>query len=366
MRLSLGGQRRSDGTPPGGIGLETLYWENDRLYVLDQTLLPDRVEYTACRTAGEAAETIRSMQVRGAPAIGAVAAYGMVLAALEAAESDRAGFLAALDGARKTLERARPTAVNLRWALERMLDAARAAEGDVRAVIAAMAEEAETILREDVAANERMGTFGQELVPEGARILTHCNAGALATAGFGTALGVIRAAHRAGKKIKVYAGETRPYMQGTRLTTFELMRDGIDVTLITDSMAASLMARKGIDLVVVGADRIAANGDTANKIGTYGLAVLADYHGVPFYVAAPRSTIDMRIQSGDEIPIEERDHREITHFRGQRVAPKGVGVWNPAFDVTPAALVAAIITEVGIIRPPYESALREIMQMEAF
>ncbi len=345
--------------------METLYWKDGRLYVLDQTLLPFRVEYAECRTPDDAAETIRSMQVRGAPAIGAVAAYGMVLAARESAGLDRTGFLAALEDARGILEGARPTAVNLRWALERMLGTARAATGEVPAIVDALVKEAEAILREDVAANERMGAFGQELVPDGARILTHCNAGALATAGFGTALGVIRAAHRAGKRIKVYAGETRPYMQGTRLTTFELMQEGIDVTLITDSMAAYLMAREGVDLVVVGADRIAANGDTANKIGTYGLAVLADYHGVPFYVAAPRSTIDMRIQNGDEIPIEERDHREITHFRGQPVAPEGVAVWNPAFDVTPAALVTAIITEVGIIRQPYESTLREIMRMEA-
>lgn len=346
--------------------METLYWEEDRLYVLDQTLLPGRVEYAVCRGPEEAAGAIRSMRVRGAPAIGAVAAYGMVLAAREATGADRKEFFAALHRARGVLENARPTAVNLRWALERMLAAAEAAKGDVAAITAAMAREAGAIVREDAAANERMGAFGQELVPDGARILTHCNAGALATAGFGTALGVIRAAHRAGKQVEVFAGETRPYMQGTRLTAFELMRDGIGVTLITDSMAAALMDRKGLDLVVVGADRIAANGDTANKIGTYGLAVSADYHGVPFYVAAPRSTIDMRTESGDGIPIEERDPREITHFRGEPVAPEGVGVWNPAFDVTPAALITAIITEVGVVRPPYTPALAEIMQMGDF
>jgi methylthioribose-1-phosphate isomerase len=341
--------------------LETLYWKEGVLYVLDQTLIPYRIEYVPCRTHTEAADTIRSMQVRGAPAIGAVAAYGMVLAALGATARDREELRGALALACRRLEETRPTAVNLRWALERMMAKAEAVEGDAGTVCTALLSEADAIFREDVTANEQMGAYGQGLVPEQARILTHCNAGALATAGFGTALGVIRAAHRAGKNIEVYATETRPYMQGTRLTTFELIREGIEVTLITDSMAASLMSVRGLDLVVVGADRITANGDVANKIGTYGLAVLARFHGIPFFVAAPRSTIDMRLAGGAQIPIEERDHDEITHFRGQRVAPEGVRVWNPAFDVTPNELITAIITEAGVLRPPYGPALREIM-----
>jgi methylthioribose-1-phosphate isomerase len=344
--------------------LETLYWKDGVLYVLDQTVIPHDVEYVSCRTYSEAADTIRSMQVRGAPAIGVVAAYGMVLAALAALSKNREELQNELIRASSILIETRPTAVNLRWALERMMARAAAAEGDSEAVCAVMLNEAEAIFGEDISSNERMGAYGQELVPQQARILTHCNAGALATAGFGTALGVIRAAHRAGKEIGVYATETRPYMQGTRLTTFELMREGIEVTLITDGMAAYLMSARGLDLVVVGADRIAANGDVANKIGTYGLAVSARFHGVPFYVAAPRSTIDMRVPDGARIPIEERDHVEITHFRGGRVAPEGVGVWNPAFDITPNELITAIITEAGVLRSPYGPALEEIMWTE--
>lgn len=340
--------------------METMYWRDGRLYLLDQTRLPAEIEYIACATAEDVARAISEMKVRGAPAIGAAAAYGMALGANSLDAADRETFLARLRDIGRLLTASRPTAVNLRWAVDRLLDRAAREPGDVPALRRALLEEAHAVLREDVEINRRIGAHGRVLVPDGARILTHCNAGALATAGYGTALGVIRAAHEAGKKVTVFADETRPFLQGARLTSLELVADGIPVVLIADSMAGYLMAREGIDLVVVGADRIAANGDTANKIGTYGVAVLARAHKVPFYVAAPLSTVDLSIPDGAAIPIEERDQSELTHFHGRRIAPEGVEVWNPAFDVTPHGLITAIITEAGVVYPPYSENLPRV------
>jgi|Deesub1362A_J573_1020465.scaffolds.fasta_scaffold00120_80 methylthioribose-1-phosphate isomerase len=340
---------------------EALYWRDSRLYVLDQTRLPAQTVYVTCNSYQEAADVIRTMKVRGAPAIGAVAAFGLVLAAREIGEN-RETLLARLREAAGELLDTRPTAVNLRWALERLLNRAAATPGGAAELRRVLLAEAEAILQEDVAANRRLGAYGQELVPDPARILTHCNAGALATVGYGTALGVIRAAREAGKRVRVYAGETRPFLQGARLTTWELMGEGIEVELLADSAAGYLMARKEVDLVIVGADRVAANGDVANKIGTYSLAVLARAHGLPFYVAAPLSTIDPRAASGRDIPIEERDPAELTHFCGRPVAPEGVRVWNPAFDVTPHTLITALITDAGVFRPPFAESLRRVLK----
>ncbi|MCL5058492.1 MAG: S-methyl-5-thioribose-1-phosphate isomerase [Actinobacteria bacterium] len=339
--------------------MDTMKWEDGRLLLLDQTRLPGCAEYICCEDHGTVAEAIKRLSVRGAPAIGAAAAYGLVLGAMKLDCRDHGEFIAGVEKVAGFLSGTRPTAVNLNWALERMLDSIRsAAPARPEDLIDIMLREAEVIYREDLEGNRKMGEHGLELIPEGARILTHCNAGSLATAGYGTALGVIRAAHEAGRRVSVYADETRPLLQGARLTCWEMVQEGIPVTLITDNMAGYLMFRGMVDLVVVGSDRIASNGDVANKIGTYGVAVLAREHGVPFYVAAPFSTIDIRLGSGLEIPIEERNPDEVTHIGGVRMAPEGVGVWNPAFDVTPAGLVSAIITERGILRAPYEKAIR--------
>jgi len=344
--------------------LNTLRWvEDDTLELLDQTLLPAETRYIKCRTYTDVAEAIRRLAVRGAPAIGAAAAYGLVLAALSLNVRNREEFTAELENAACQLAATRPTAINLSWALERLLKKIALTKSENLEILRAeLKNEAQAIYNEDLAGNRRMGGFGQALIPDGARIITHCNAGALATAGYGTALGVIRAAREAGKSVSVYACETRPLLQGARLTVWEMMQEKIDVTLITDGMAGYLMARGGADLVIVGADRIAANGDVANKIGTYSLAVLAGEHGLPFYVAAPLSTVDLSIDSGAEIPIEERDPREVTHLAGRPVAPDGVNVWNPAFDVTPARLVTAIITDRGVVGPPYRNSLPEIVK----
>lgn len=333
--------------------LETLYWEEDTLYLLDQRRLPERTAYLRCRTHLDVAAAIRGMAVRGAPAIGVSAAYGIVLAALEAG----AGALLAVRAAAAELRRTRPTAVNLEWALGRM---ERSAE-KCGASAALLLEEARAIHEEDIAANRRLGAYGATLIPGGASILTHCNAGALATAGYGTALGVIRAAYAGGKKLRVYVDETRPLLQGARLTALELLREGIPATLITDSCAGYLISAGMISLVIVGADRIAANGDTANKIGTYTLAVLAERHGIPFYVAAPCSTIDPCLENGGGIVIEERHPAEVTTFAGQTVAPAGIDVFNPAFDLTPAALIDALITERGIVHRPGRSGLKKLL-----
>jgi methylthioribose-1-phosphate isomerase len=316
--------------------VEPIRWRGDALELLNQLLLPGKVEYVRCNTSHEVAESIRSMVVRGAPAIGVAAAFGMALAKMRGDD---------LQLAATELKQSRPTAVNLAWAVDRMLRANGAVS------------EAEAIFREDVEGNHRIGRFGSELLGARATVLTHCNAGALATAGYGTALGVIRSAVEQGKQIAVFADETRPYLQGARLTAWELHQEGIDVTLITDSMAGHFFQQKKFDAVIVGADRIAANGDTANKIGTYTVAVLANAHNVPFYVAAPFSTIDIATKTGEAIPIEERSAKEVTDIGTTRIAPDGVAVRHPAFDVTPARLITAIITDRGVLRPPYASAI---------
>ncbi len=327
--------------------MEAIRWQGNILYLLDQTQLPTRenwLSYTDCRRVAEA---IRTMVVRGAPAIGVTAAYAYCLAALAGED---------LGQAKAVLAASRPTAVNLFWALERMERTARACGGEPAALIA----EAAALHREDVSMNEAMGDFGAQVVPEHARILTHCNAGALATGGYGTALGVIRSAFRQGKVDMVYADETRPLLQGARLTAYELVHDGIPATLIADGMAAALMARGEIDLVVLGCDRMAANGDFANKIGTYSAAVNAGFHGVPFYTALPSSTIDLSIPDGTHIPIEERDGDELRTLYGVQTAPDGVKTWNPAFDVTPHALLTGIITEKGVVYPPFRENLQRL------
>jgi len=329
-------------------------WEADRLILLDQTVLPEREIERDYRSWQEVGAAIRTLVVRGAPAIGVAAAFGVVLAARASHAASFDGLLADLETAIKGLAATRPTAVNLFWALDRMRQVAVASRAlPLDAVRARLLAEAQAIRDEDIAANRAMGAHGAALVPPNARILTHCNAGALATAGYGTALGVVRAAHAQGKVALVWVDETRPVMQGSRLTAWECVREGIPHRLIADVAAASVMSRGEVDLVVTGADRIAANGDTANKIGTYSLAVLAAHHRVPFYVAAPFSTIDPSIASGAQIPIEERDASEVRRVGGQQTAPSASPVFNPAFDVTPAALIAAIVTERGVVRPPY-------------
>jgi methylthioribose-1-phosphate isomerase len=329
-------------------------WSDDSLVLLDQTRLPvDEIERTYSRWE-DVAEAIRALVVRGAPAIGVAAAFGVALAARASRAETSDAFLADLEGAVKGLGATRPTAVNLFWALERMWSVALAhRESPLASVRLRLLQEAQAILDEDVAANRAMGQHGAALVPEGARVLTHCNAGALATAGYGTALGVVRAAHAQGKVALVWVDETRPVLQGARLTAWECVKEDIPHRLISDGVAASLMARGEVDLVVTGADRIAANGDTANKIGTYSLAVLARHHGLPFYVAAPFSTIDPLLSTGERIPIEERDAVEVRQLGGRPIAPARTPIFNPAFDVTPAALITAIITERGVFRPPY-------------
>lgn len=340
------------------------------LLVLDQRFLPERAASLACRTWREVARAIAVMAVRGAPAIGIAAAYGMALAARDLSRGGARGddFMEGLRRAGEGLTATRPTAVNLAWAVERMLGRARreaAGGAGPDALAAALAEEAAAIHQEDVAMNRRLGRLGADLMPEGARILTHCNTGALATGGYGTALGVVRAAREQGKQPHVYVDETRPYLQGARLTAWELVQEGIPATLITDSMAGHFMKSGQVDLVLLGADRICRNGDFANKIGTYSLAVLAHHHGLPFYTAAPWSTMDMALPSGDGIVIEERDAGEVRGFGGVRWAPEGVGVANPAFDVTPAHLVTAIITDRGIARPPFDASLAGLAAMAA-
>jgi len=337
--------------------IEPVRWSVGRLVLLDQTRLPTEETERVCGTWEDVADAIRTLVVRGAPAIGVAAAFGVVLAAQASRATSFEALTGDLETATKGLAATRPTAVNLFWALDRMQRTAQAARQQPLArVRERLLEEAERILAEDVAANHAMGDHGATLVPEGARILAHCNAGALATAGYGTALGVVRSAHRQGKVALVWVDETRPVMQGSRLTAWECVRDGIPHRLIADVAAASVMARGAVDLVVTGADRIAANGDTANKIGTYSLAVLARHHGVAFYVAAPFSTIDPSLPSGASIPIEERDGTEVRRLAGRATAPEASPVFNPAFDVTPASLISAIITERGVFRLPYHFA----------
>jgi methylthioribose-1-phosphate isomerase len=329
-------------------------WEHDRLVLLDQRLLPGQELERVYGRWEDVADAIRTLVVRGAPAIGVAAAFGVVLAARASVATSFEMLMADLEVAFKGLASTRPTAVNLFWALDRMRRTGEAlGDRPLEVVRARLLAEAQAILDEDLAANRALGEHGAALVPPRARILTHCNAGALATAGYGTALGVVRSAHAQGKVALLWVDETRPVMQGSRLTAWECVREGIPHRLIADVVAASLMGRGQVDLVVTGADRIAANGDTANKIGTYALAVLAKHHGLPFYVAAPFSTIDPTLPAGGQIPIEERDAQEVRRVGGHATAPESSPVFNPAFDVTPAPLISAIITERGVFRPPY-------------
>jgi methylthioribose-1-phosphate isomerase len=336
-----------------GLSFETLRWVQDRLEMIDQRLLPARVEYRSYDSAAGVAEGIRTMVVRGAPAIGCAAAYGIALAAQRLQHSAQPEFAAGMNGAFTQLAASRPTAVNLFWALQRMRRIwEQFPQQDPLAVSRRLLLEAHEVLAEDIRINRAMGSHGAVLLEDGARVLTHCNAGALATGGHGTALGVIRSAVASGKRISVLADETRPFLQGARLTAWELMQDGIPVTLITDNMAGHLMATGQIDAVVVGTDRVAANGDVANKIGTYMVAVLAHRHHIPFYVACPLSTIDLKTADGSGIPIEERAAGEVLGYGAVQWAAAGVSVRNPAFDVTPAGLVTALITEKGLVHAP--------------
>jgi methylthioribose-1-phosphate isomerase len=348
--------------------MRTVDLQSGAVQLIDQTALPDTFRIVECRALDEIADAIRTMKVRGAPAIGATAAFGMVLGARGYLGNEPHPFLAHLESVAEVLKGTRPTAVNLAWAVDRSMAAARAilapapSEGEhidiVRQARAKLVSVARELADEDVAANKAMGRHGAELIPAQANVLTHCNTGSLATVEYGTALGVIRAAIGAGKRVHVYVDETRPFLQGARLTAWELQEDGIPFTLITDAMAGHFISRGEVDLVIVGADRIAANGDVANKIGTYTLAVLCKENSIPFYVAAPTSTIDLTVASGADIPIEQRSQREITHIAGVRVAPIGTQAAHPAFDVTPARYVTAIISEQGVHRAPYEESLR--------
>lgn len=359
--------------------LQHIRWEGEALHLLDQRLLPTREVFVACTSVEDVARAIQSMQVRGAPAIGCVAAYGMALAAqisARTASGPRAldAVLDALEQAKRQLDATRPTAVNLAWATSRTLQAAQqfiatpASRTDAAPSPQRLAErtlaEAHAIVAEDLAMCHAIGHHGAACIPARGHVLTHCNAGGLATAGYGTALAPIRSAHEQGRPIHVYVDETRPFLQGARLTAWELQQAGIPLTLITDSMAGYFMRRGEIDCVIVGADRVVANGDIANKIGTYSLAVLAQAHGIPFYVAAPSSTIDLALPDGDAIPIEQRDSAEVTVLNGQRIAPEGVQAAHPAFDVTPQQLIAAIITEQGVIGPPYAEHLRQAVRRQ--
>jgi methylthioribose-1-phosphate isomerase len=341
--------------------LPTIVREGDAVVMIDQRKLPADEIYVRCTTAAQVARAIKTMVIRGAPAIGVAAAMGIALGVRTSKATGTQKLAAEFYKTCEQMAATRPTAVNLFWAIERMKRAfAKAVEDgeSVDQIKDRLDREAQAIHDEDVASCRAMGAHGSEVVPADARILTHCNAGALATAGYGTALGVIRGAVEAGKKVAVFADETRPFLQGARLTAWELVRDGIPTTVITDNMSGALMRQGRVDLVVVGADRIAANGDTANKIGTYGVAVLAREHKIPFYVAAPLSTIDLECPDGSQIPIEERNKKEVTHVGGSQIAPDGALVWNPAFDVTPHHLIAGIITERGILRAPYIESLK--------
>jgi len=343
------------------IPVETLRWRGARLDLIDQRALPARLEYVSCTSAAEVAEAIRSMVVRGAPAIGCAAAFGIALEARRQQDRPSREFEAAIEAAFKTLAASRPTAVNLFWALERMRAALGAGTRDDPSRAAQrLADAALALFNADLETNRAIGRAGAALVPQGARVLTHCNTGSLATAGHGTALGVIRTARDQGKRVSVIASETRPYLQGARLTAWEMIQERIPVTLITDNAAGHLMRLGKIDLVLVGADRIAANGDVANKIGTYTLAVLAERHRIPFYVAAPLSSIDLSVVDGSAIPIEERGAAEVTGYGGTQWAPEGVSVANPAFDITPAELVSGLFTEKGAMKSPDTRKIRAL------
>ncbi len=340
-------------------GFKIIEWLGDRIKIIDQTELPHKEVFLELRDCHEVADAIKKLCIRGAPDIGVAAAYGFALAAQSIKAGSKADFLTRLRPISETLASSRPTAVNLFWSLERMNKVAQSGK-NVSQIKAALIAEAQLIEAENDEANRRLSELGAELIQDGFTILTHCNAGSLATAGYGTALGVIKMAKEQGKKVKVYANETRPLLQGARLTVWELLKENIPVTLITDSMAGYFMNKGVINCVIVGADRIAANGDVANKIGTYTMAVLATENGIPFYVAAPMSTIDFSVSSGADIPIEERNPDEVTHIQGIRIAPKGAKAANPAFDVTPHCYISAIITEKGIFREPYVEKMKKL------
>jgi len=340
---------------------KTIEWKGNRVRLIDQRRLPDEVRYLDCRNPSSVVRAIKNMAIRGAPAIGVAVAMGVALAAKKSQTHDFGLFLKNLKKVCQQMRQSRPTAVNLFWAvnrMERLLD--RASSFSLEEIKVKLEDEALRIYREDLETNRRIGENGKRLIKNGDGVLTHCNAGGLATAGFGTALGVIYAAWSGGKRFHVFVDETRPLLQGSRLTAWELAQEKIPVTILTDNMAGWLMKNGKINLVIVGADRIARNGDTANKIGTYGLSILAKYHGVPFYVAAPTSTLDRCVPSGENIPIEERSAEEVTHLRGKRVAPRGIEAYNPAFDVTPHSLIHGIITEKGIVREPFPKNLKKI------
>jgi methylthioribose-1-phosphate isomerase len=341
--------------------IQTLEWTDRGVVFIDQTKLPTEETYVTCTTHQQVADVIRNMVVRGAPAIGVAAAMGIALGVKNSQAENGTELKKQFDEICEIIRQTRPTAVNLFWAIRRMQEKFETLRAcPIPQIKQALVEEAQRMHAEDIAANQAMGRHGAALMPASGGVLTHCNAGALATAGYGTALGVIRAAVEQGKKIHVYADETRPFLQGSRLTAWELMKDGIPTTVISDNMAGAMMKQGKIGAIVVGADRIAANGDVANKIGTYTVAVLAKEHGIPFYVAAPISTVDLATPDGSGIPIEQRNAREVTHIAGKQMVPDGVEVVNPAFDVTPAKYVAAIITERGVARAPYEKSLRAL------
>ncbi len=341
----------------------TIAWQEDHVVMIDQRKLPFKESFVVCKTPTQVIDAIRKMVIRGAPAIGVAAAMGLALGARRITARSRATFERRFQQICEQMAEARPTASNLFWAIQSMqkvlTDHPQTSVEEIKGLLRQKADE---VLALDQAINKSIGQHGQALVPDGATVLTHCNAGALATAGYGTALGVVRAAWEAGKSIQVLADETRPFLQGSRLTAWELQQDSIPVTLITDNMAGYLMSQGKVQLIVVGADRIAANGDVANKIGTYSLAVLAKENGVPFYVAAPLSTVDLSVATGKDIPIEERDPREVTHALGRATAPAGVTAWNPAFDVTPNRFVDSIITEKGIASKPYRKSLKALKE----
>ena len=341
--------------------VKTIEWVGEVSRLIDQRLLPKEFKLVDIKTSKEMYDAIKDMIVRGAPAIGIAGAHGLSLAAIEISKKtkEKEEFLSKLKKEAEFLKSARPTAVNLAWAVDKQMQLALNSGDDVKKITQNLIENGIKLENEDIEINKKMGEYGSAVVPKGATILTHCNAGALATVGYGTALGVIRSAYAKDPTIKVFADETRPRQQGARLTTWELTVDGINTTLITDGMCSYFMKKGMIDLVIVGADRIAANGDTANKIGTYTVAIAAKYHNVPFYIAAPLSTIDLSIKSGEQIPIEERSHDEVTHINGDWVCAKGVNIINPGFDVTPNELITGIITEVGIIKPDFKENIKK-------
>lgn len=342
--------------------IPTIEWNGQYVRMIDQRKIPGKVEWFICRGYKDVIRGIQQMVIRGAPAIGVAAAMGLALGARSIRVKSFAGFVIRFREIANEMFLARPTAANLKWAVDRMMDLVEGMKDKpIDEIKSAIRFESERILAEDIENNRKMGKNGLQLIPNGATILTHCNAGSLATAGYGTALGVIRAAHENGKGIKVIADETRPWLQGLRLTAFELMADGIPVCVIADNAAGSLMRQKRIDLVITGADRIAANGDVANKIGTYQVAVLAKTNNIPFYVAAPISTIDPATKNGDSIPVEERDQEEVCQFGKQKIGPLNAKAINPVFDITPAKYVSAIITEKGVIRPPYREGIKKLL-----